>query len=880
MGLREYLVHGEDVRRANDLPRGEFPPAIRDATWRKVQFFARFVHTAKGVGLELAEPGGRVHRARDRALTVRVTGEPVELLLYEFGRTGAAVVELSGDADAVASVSAELEHRTVVAARANTLTLEARGQSAATNARPARYVASISSTEEGAMKPTALCAVIATWVALEFVPRIGAAGNWCPCTDAPLRVPAQCVRVCQTLVGEVDQMDQVALGAPYIDIDEMRDEPRPHRYVHGGFEESHTRFSFYFPPKELYRGRFFQYLEGGAGGHENLLAVGYDGKGQAWTFDLAFDELGGYLVESNQGHFTGEGLGVRNDGTAETRLHLFDASAESALYGKQVAAEMYGEAPHHGYVFGVSGGGIRSVSCLENRPDVWAGAAPHAGGYLSTQWCAWAQAWLMARDRFPQIIDALEPGGSGRPLEGLTRAEREAVTDMFRRGYPRGAASQLAKFTPWAFTMYVVLDEDPAYFQDFWTLPGYLGADAPERLAPYVVKRTATVTKVLSADEYADMTSDLLLAMTVRLGTAGASTASTWAVATDLQVDDPEGMFMSKLTVLTGKAAGREMYLTGTTDGLLSPFIERAPDLFNNVLPGDEVEIDNSDFVAFCFYHRHAITGLMDGETVPPELAPWSLDGDPVEAQRGEPAISPNSTTSGRFEGKMLYVQPTLDAQVWVNSSWSLHRLVQRQLGDSVDEQFRLWFVENSPHGSPDFLGPALTDEKDPGVWLSRLVSYDGVTSQALRELVRWVEDGVAPRTYGDYEFTRDGELVLPHDAAERGGVQPVVSATANGGIRADVRAGEDVTLRGVAEQPPGAGSIAAAEWDFEGRGAWAYRDDTVDGSRSSITTTVTHVYDEPGTYFASFRVGARCDDAPASSLLIENLARVRIVVS
>lgn len=29
----------------------------------------------------------------------------------------------------------------------------------------------------------------------------------------------------------------------------------------GGFKDTHTRFSFYFPPKELYKGRFFQYLE-------------------------------------------------------------------------------------------------------------------------------------------------------------------------------------------------------------------------------------------------------------------------------------------------------------------------------------------------------------------------------------------------------------------------------------------------------------------------------------------------------------------------------------------------------------------------------------------------------------------------------------------
>lgn len=44
---------------------------------------------------------------------------------------------------------------------------------------------------------------------------------------------------------------------PFIDIDEWRDKPVRHRYIHGGFEKTETRFSFYFPPKEQYQGYFF-----------------------------------------------------------------------------------------------------------------------------------------------------------------------------------------------------------------------------------------------------------------------------------------------------------------------------------------------------------------------------------------------------------------------------------------------------------------------------------------------------------------------------------------------------------------------------------------------------------------------------------------------
>ena len=49
---------------------------------------------------------------------------------------------------------------------------------------------------------------------------------------------------------------------------------------------------------------------------------------------------------------------------------------------------------------------------------------------------------------------------------------------------------------------------------------------------------------------------------------------------------------------------------------------------------------------------------------------------------------------------------------------------------------------------------------------------------QSLRDLVAWVEDAVVPAGTS-YTF-RDGKVTLPATAAERGGIQPVVRATAN----------------------------------------------------------------------------------------------------
>src|SRR3546814_6473440 len=39
-------------------------------------------------------------------------------------------------------------------------------------------------------------------------------------------------------------------GRPFIDADEMRDDPLPHRYIHGGFENTDTRFAIYFRSEE------------------------------------------------------------------------------------------------------------------------------------------------------------------------------------------------------------------------------------------------------------------------------------------------------------------------------------------------------------------------------------------------------------------------------------------------------------------------------------------------------------------------------------------------------------------------------------------------------------------------------------------------------
>src|SRR3984885_8263653 len=161
-------------------------------------------------------------------------------------------------------------------------------------------------------------------------------------------------------------------GAPYIDEDIELDTPVPHRMIHGGFEGTATRFRFHFP-HEGYQGRMFNPLSGGNGGTEDFFTSPL---GEAIGGLSSCVRLGGYMVQSNQGHIGDE---LDPKGGEDPTIYGWRASAETARFSKFVAAQIYGAPPHHSYVFGGSGGARRSPLCLENAPDAWDAALPFMG---------------------------------------------------------------------------------------------------------------------------------------------------------------------------------------------------------------------------------------------------------------------------------------------------------------------------------------------------------------------------------------------------------------------------------------------------------------------------------------------------------------------
>jgi uncharacterized protein (TIGR03085 family) len=103
--LNEYVIHHEDVRRANGLGPRSGIDDVQDAIWKLVRGGAKLsARKLGGVGLSIARPGAEPVPVRKRDAVATITGEPVELGLYLAGRKAAAAVELSGPDDAVAAV--------------------------------------------------------------------------------------------------------------------------------------------------------------------------------------------------------------------------------------------------------------------------------------------------------------------------------------------------------------------------------------------------------------------------------------------------------------------------------------------------------------------------------------------------------------------------------------------------------------------------------------------------------------------------------------------------------------------------------------------------------------------------------------------------------
>ena len=668
--------------------------------------------------------------------------------------------------------------------------------------------------------------------------------------------------------GEITAEVDSIFSEPYIDVDEWRNTPVKHRYVHGGFKGTDTRFSFYFPPEEEYEGRFFQYITPVP--DSETLSQGAEGEEDKISFSI---KNGAYFIESNGGGNTGP--------RADPLINAYKANAASAQFSRTVAGKIYEtDKRPYGYAFGGSGGAYRTIGGFEST-DVWDGAVPFVAGSpmaIPNVFTVRMHAMRILQDKLPQIADAIEPGGSGDMYAGLNQREKAALIEVTKMGFPKQAWFNYEDMGIHAFPAIFqgMKAADAGYFTDFWTVPGYLGKDSYESLEDDRLQKKASIKGIITKRRSLGLGLPMGNDPGRARGTADAAwqnldqKADTIPVAFQLDRKLPEIQFLGgELKILSGEAKGNALALK-SIDADLVVLGAVDPKIAAALQVGDEVQVDNSDYLAAQTYHRHQVPG--------PEYEVWDQfrdeNGEPIYPQRPM-LIGPLFTRStvgslpdGNFNGKMILLGSLWDTEAYPwQSDWYRNR-VKESLGEEFEDNFRLWFTDHANHG--DFAVPG-----NP----THIVSYLGVLQQALLDLSNWVENGIAPAASTDYEVV-DGQVVVPETANERMGIQPVLDLQANGSKQAEVSVDEKVTLSTVIEVPENQGNIINVEWDLDGTGEFAVAERGLNSSQEKMTISRTHSFSEPGTYFVTVRaVSQRNGNMETPFTRIQNLDRVRIVV-
>ena len=663
--------------------------------------------------------------------------------------------------------------------------------------------------------------------------------------------------------------EDTVFAQPYIDIDEWRDAPVRHRYVHGGFKGTDTRFSFHFPVAENYKNRFFQYITP-VPDSENL-SQGRKGEEDSIGMALA---SGAIFVETNGGGPKAAEMGVGHDQT----IGAYRANAASAQLARYVAQEVYGPHRTYGYAYGGSGGAYRTIGSIENTTGVWDGAVPYVMGSpmaIPNLFTVRLLAMRVVGKKLDDVVDAVDAGGNGDPYATLNEQEAAVLREVTAMGFPPQSWYAWRTMGPHAFALLFggIRMVDPQYFKDYWTTPGYAGHDTPELFAGDRVQLATTVTDIITADEAEKMGLDYGRQPGQAKGTAdlawqamGLSSAGEMPVAFRL-ADTPhsDALLLADLVLPDGRKLGLhdvtgDIAIIGIND----------PRVIAAVKVGEAVTLDNSDILAVQTYHRHQVP---PGNQYPVWDQFRDANGKPLYPQRPMllgPMFTRNavgSLPSGKFEGKMIAIENLWDREAFPwQADWYRQR-VKEHLGDKIDQNYRLWFTDHALHGDH-------ARQDDP----TRVVSYIGVLHQALRDLAAWVQDGVEPPQSTSYEVA-DGQVIVPDSAEERKGIQPVVSLSANGGKLAEVKVGEAVTLTGSIVAPPGTGSVIEAKWDFDGKGTFPASSPIASGQQT-VNVSVTHIFDKPGTYFPVLRgVSQREGNTQSPFARLQNLDRARVIV-
>lgn len=645
---------------------------------------------------------------------------------------------------------------------------------------------------------------------------------------------------------------------PYVDKKELRERcGYKYTYVHGGFAGTDLRFAICYPEKANYDGRFFQYMPPAPNNEDasqNL--CGGDDK-----ITFAF-ENGGYFVESNMGVLNPFAPSASKDDTLTYRT-----AAQVAEYSRKIAKDIYGEdLPRpFGYIYGGSGGAYKTISCVENT-DVFDGAVPYVNGApvsVPHNLTIRAHAMRVLRHKLGGIIERLQPWCDGDMYAGLNAEEVEALKDLLEFGFPKKAICSLPFMKDGALPILVggIKRGDPEYFEDFWEKEGYAGADKNSDAYKSRICHKTTVTgkyvpqkgeqKGMANTNGVDTNWQRYKGMSGALGIPLIEVADV-PENTDFYV---MGCFVN---VLSGKAAGRKVYFGEWHDKTLAIHeyfgTNDMMEVMSLIEVGDEVLLDNSDYIAATDYHLHALPY----EEYPGYSNCYDQNGKPKYVQRDRVVnFTGCDRQSGDFSCKMIIEAAFCDESAFpYQADW--YKKLARQKGH--EDNIRLQYIDNALHD----------DRAEPTFFELFSITNAAAIYQCLKDLVLWVEKGIVPPNEAKYDVKK-GEMTYSESGKDRCGIQATCCVTSNGKKRVSAKVGEEVPFEVNVEIPKGAGELVNVEWSFEGEKDYPLK---------GLEKTASHVFEKKGTYVVCVRIYTeRKGDKNAVFTKIPNIDRMVVDV-
>ena len=544
----------------------------------------------------------------------------------------------------------------------------------------------------------------------------------------------------------------------------------------------------------------------------------------------------------------------------------YRVDAAAAKLSRAYANKLYGNKAHiYGYIYGVSGGSIQTMGAVESTIGVWDGGMPISIAIdgLSLNSFMWDALYALAipEAQRAKIAAAVKTGSTTDIYTGLDADQRAVLDEMLNAGFARRAIEN-GMFVAEGplYTAGGLRELDPTYEDDFWSKPGYEGANPPAYLTAGKVDGFATITTI-NRDAQNKPTSVVFDPATVpAMGTIGNAGLEYYVYAADGTTRTVGASTLS----LKGTLSGNTLTLKPGND----------PAMLAALAVGGKIRINNRYLLALYFYPRHDI--VTNGD--PAFRQYLDADGKPKYPQRSLPGWMLNALgtqggtlETGKVKFKTIVFENLLDPSSYPYTASFYYSRIVKALGKKrADQMARIYYNDNAEHA--DFFAPW-------GDKQTYLVSIGGLIHQALLDLADWVETGKKPFPSTIYTVDEHNQVSVPLAADARHGIQPVVALSVGGTDHATVAVNQSVTLTGKIDLPQGTGKILQYDW-YLGGTSYKFEDPTVLASPQTLVNVTRSVsFPAPGTYEVTLRATSERDGVSDPQLNLQNLARVQIVV-